>query len=80
MEVKIVLYGIAKDIIGTSNYVFLTEQGITVKLLLEQLKVQFPKLKDLNSLLVAINDEYAELDDIIKDNDEVILVPPVSGG
>lgn len=74
------LYGIAKDIIGTSKYVFLTEQGITVKLLLEQLKVQFPKLKDLNSLLVAINDEYAEQDDIIKDNDEVILVPPVSGG
>jgi len=80
MEVKIVLYGIAKDIIGTSNYLLPTEQGVTVKLLLEQLKVQFPKLKELNSLLVAINDEYAELDDIIKDNDEVILVPPVSGG
>ena len=32
------------------------------------------------NILVAINMEYAELDDQVKDDDEVAFFPPVTGG
>jgi molybdopterin synthase sulfur carrier subunit len=30
--------------------------------------------------MVAVNEEYAEPDDVIKSGDTVALIPPVSGG
>ena len=80
MEVNIVLYGIAKDIVGASKYAYSTKEELTVSSLLKELKIKFPKLEQLTSLLIAVNDEYAEMGYVIKNNDEVVLVPPVSGG
>jgi molybdopterin converting factor small subunit len=32
------------------------------------------------SIAVAVNQEYARAGDVLKDGDEVALLPPVSGG
>jgi len=32
------------------------------------------------SLAVAVNQQYARVGDVLKDGDEVALLPPVSGG
>lgn len=37
-------------------------------------------LKDLSNIKVAVNQEYAKLDDPISNDDEVALFPPVTGG
>ncbi len=34
----------------------------------------------ISNMLVAINMEYASLDDTVKDGDEVAFFPPVTGG
>ncbi|WP_338039356.1 MoaD/ThiS family protein [Maribacter litopenaei] len=34
----------------------------------------------MSSLAVAVNSEYAEDDVQLKSNDEVAIIPPVSGG
>lgn len=34
----------------------------------------------LDQVMFAINEEYAENDDLIKQGDTVALIPPVSGG
>ncbi len=80
MEVKVVLYGIARDIIGAQHYELIIEEASSVKNLLDQLKTEFPRLQELKSLLIAVNDEYAKDEYELKPNDEVVLIPPVSGG
>lgn len=34
----------------------------------------------ISNMLIAINMEYAKLDDAVKDGDEVAFFPPVTGG
>ena len=77
--IKVKLFGIAKDIVGSSN-LEIAVQISTVDELLDYLKVQFPEFKKLTSLMVAINDEYALPGAIINKLDEVAIIPPVSGG
>ncbi|MBD1387434.1 MoaD/ThiS family protein [Mucilaginibacter rigui] len=80
MEINILAFGIAKDIFGVSSIsVEVSEQGniATLKALLEE---RYPKLKQLASYMVAVNNEYAEDKLIITERDEVAIIPPVSGG
>lgn len=41
-------------------------------------KYHFPLLSD--SLMVAINDEYVEMEEILNEGDLVVFIPPVAGG
>ena len=56
-------------------------EGGTVRDLLRHLEAQIPGLKKLlPSLALAVNHEYAGPDTVLRPNDEVALLPPVSGG
>ncbi|MGC1242188.1 MAG: MoaD/ThiS family protein [Chryseosolibacter sp.] len=44
------------------------------------LKQRYPSLLDIRSLMIAVNNAYAEDDLSIADSDEIALIPPVSGG
>jgi len=76
--IKVKLFGIAKDIVSSSFYEI--DGGITVGDLKVKLCNDFPSFSDLRSFLVAINDEYAYDQEVIKESDEVAIIPPVSGG
>ena len=76
--IKVKLFGIAKDI--TSSSYFETKTNISVKELKDTILSQYPEFYDLRSVLIAVNDEYADDDVIIAENDDVALIPPVSGG
>ena len=80
MKYKINLFGIAKDIVGSNVTEIVVSQSADVQAVLGELKTNYPKLKDIKSLLIAVNNEYAELDLILSENDEIALIPPVSGG
>jgi molybdopterin synthase sulfur carrier subunit len=80
MKYKINLFGITRDIVGKHITELEINQVADVQTVLEQLKTDFPKLKDIKSLLIAVNSEYAEADLILSENDEIALIPPVSGG
>ncbi len=77
--IKVKLFGIARDIVGSST-LELDKAGGTVADLLTKVKTDYPDFVKLTSLLVAVNEEYAEMDAPINENDEVALIPPVSGG
>jgi molybdopterin converting factor subunit 1 len=80
MKVNIQLFGITRDIVGQNQYSLSLNESATVADLLQQLKQEFPEFNRLTSLLVAINSEYADNQVVINSNDEVALIPPVSGG
>ncbi|KIL51901.1 molybdopterin converting factor subunit 1 [Jeotgalibacillus soli] len=51
---------------------------ITVKELLQELAEKYSIKTD--SIMVAINEEYADSEDLVQSGDTVALIPPVSGG
>ena len=38
------------------------------------------KLAELNTLSFAVNEEYRADDFVLSEDDEVVIIPPVSGG
>ena len=40
----------------------------------------YPAFSNLNSLAIALNEAYAQDTQEIKEKDEIVLIPPVSGG
>lgn len=56
---------------------------VTVAELKSMLKKDFPALApvlDGRSVLISVNQEFAAKDTVVKDGDEVGLLPPFSGG
>ena len=80
---NILLFGITKDIVGSSTLSLSDSEGReiqTVKALKNHLKEKYPKLGELDTLAIAINSEYAQDNNTIQLGDEIALIPPVSGG
>ena len=80
MEIKILAFGIARDILGGSEIKITTPALPTVGELLEIIKERYPAFQKLTSLAIAVNADYAEADQQIKVGDEVVIIPPVAGG
>ncbi|RYU92505.1 molybdopterin synthase sulfur carrier subunit [Mucilaginibacter terrigena] len=81
MEITVLAFGIAKDIFGGQLItVELGDSTATTADLKVSLEARYPKLKQLASYMVAVNNEYAEDGGVITELDEVAIIPPVSGG
>lgn len=78
---RILFFGITRDIVGEHEIDArdLKEIG-TVGALRRALNEKYPALKDLSSLNFALNEELAVDSEAISPNDEIALIPPVSGG
>jgi molybdopterin synthase sulfur carrier subunit len=72
-------FGITKDIVGARETI-LELEGDTVGSLREALKNRYPSIADIRSLMIAVNNTYAEDALSIGESDEIALIPPVSGG
>ena len=77
--ITVKLFGITREIVG-QPILEIKDPINTVAQLKEFMTANYPKIKALNSLLIAVNSEYAEDEIMIKSSDEVALIPPVSGG
>jgi molybdopterin synthase sulfur carrier subunit len=80
MQLHIRLFGITKDIIGQPKLEFEVPAAARVQDLMHALQETYPGLTKLHSVLIAVNDEYAKSDVVLKPHDEIALIPPVSGG
>jgi molybdopterin converting factor subunit 1 len=80
MTLKILTFGIARDIIGGSTVNFETPESTTVADLKQQLLLAYPRFGNLSSLMIAVNEEYGDDETVIAENDDIALIPPVSGG
>lgn len=80
MNIKIVAFGIAKDILNGRELAMTVEDGATVADVKNQLKEEFPDFQKLVKFSLAVGEEYREDDFVIGANQEVIVIPPVAGG
>jgi len=81
MRVHVLFFGILKDLAGKSSDRLELRDGASVRNVLEHYALEAPRLQEsLASLAVAVNQQYAGPDTKLKSDDEVALLPPVSGG
>lgn len=80
MNIKILAFGIAREICGSSTLRLEMPEGATAGDLKQLLIGQYPRLGGLNSFLLAVNEEFATTDTLISSGDEIAIIPPVSGG
>ena len=80
MNVKLVAFGIAKEILNTSSLDFHLEGSPSIGALKQALVDQYPAFEKLRSLRFAVNEDYQDDSYSIQPNDEVVIIPPVSGG
>lgn len=80
MEITVLAFGIAKDIFGGQSVQIQLDDTSNVGSMKAILEQQYPKLKELASYMIAVNDEYAYSGTVIQPGDEIAIIPPVSGG
>ena len=79
MQVRVLPFGVLKESLGRESFELDLPLGATVSDLLVRLGVQSPVLESLR-IAVSVNAEYAVRNQVLQENDEVGLLPPVSGG
>jgi molybdopterin synthase catalytic subunit len=81
MRVRVLFFGVLKEITGHAEQVVEVAPGCTLGTLFESYFQRFETLRDRHSsILFARNREFAAADTELADNDEVAFLPPVSGG
>jgi molybdopterin converting factor small subunit len=80
MTLKILAFGIARDIVGDSTVEIQVENTASVADLRQQLYTQFPDFEKLRSLRIAVGETYGSETQLLNATDDIALIPPVSGG
>jgi molybdopterin converting factor small subunit len=80
MNIRLVAYGIAKEILGGAEVEYSFSDGNTTGALKDSLQRDFPDFARLVSLRLAVDVDYVEDSFVLNENDEVVIIPPVSGG
>ena len=81
MNIRVLFFGAARDAVEANQLEIVVEEPATVASAFQSLKDRFEKLERFGrSLLFAVNQEYATPDTQLKENDELAVFPPVSGG
>jgi molybdopterin converting factor subunit 1 len=80
-EVNVYLFASLRDYTGAKSLKVAIPKGATVADLKELLAKEHPRLVPVReAIMAAINREYAADEQIIPQNAEIALFPPVSGG
>ncbi len=83
MKIKVLYFASIKDRLGKDEEELELKDGETLQSLLNHLKSEndvLAKFLEAHSFLFAVNEEIANLDTILKSNDEIAILPPLSGG
>lgn len=81
MKVKVRFFAAVRELVGREQLEVDLPDGSTAAQALGRCQELFPGLEEMaRSLVVAVNQEYANPSRPLADGDEVALIPPVSGG
>ncbi|WHY86230.1 molybdopterin converting factor subunit 1 [Neobacillus novalis] len=75
---KVLFFAHLRDAVG-AEYLTLDAGGKTVAELKDELVEKYD-LPRMETVMTAINEEFASNDEVIRDGDEIAFIPPVSGG
>src|ERR1044071_7329208 len=81
VSIRVLFFGAARDVVDANPLDLSLEAPATGGSAFQSLVARFSHLERFGrSLLFAVNQEYATRDTLLKENDELAVFPPVSGG
>ncbi len=81
VSIRVLFFGAARDVVDSNPLDLSLDAPATVGSAFQSLVARFSQLERFGrSLLFAVNQEYATPDTLLKENDELAVFPPVSGG
>ena len=81
LEFPIQLFAVARELAGTENVTITLPECATVADLRAQLFLQIPSLAPLGDVFrFAVDQQYATEETPLQQDQEIALIPPVSGG
>ncbi len=80
MRVRVLPFGVLKDWLGATATTLELPEGASVGDLLDRVGELSSAAPALRGIAVSVNAEYATANHLLRDGDEVGLLPPVSGG
>ena len=83
ISVRLRYFAIYRQKLGRSSEERPVAAGTTVRGLFDEIVAERPELQVpalRNATMLMVNQEYAAADQVLADGDEVVFVPPVSGG
>ena len=75
---KVLFFAHLRDAVG-EEFLKLNAAGKTVAALKADLAATY-NLPKMDTVMTAINEEFAQDDEVIGEGDEIAFIPPVSGG
>jgi molybdopterin converting factor subunit 1 len=79
MRVRVLYFGVLRERLRGDQELLELTDGATVMGILNVYRERVPGFA-WDSIAVAVNQEYARAEVVLRDGDEVALLPPVSGG
>lgn len=79
MKIKVLTFGVLREWLGAAESEVELPEGTTVAELLERLSLRQSKPM-MRGIAVSVNAEFSTATQVLRDGDEVGLLPPVSGG
>jgi molybdopterin synthase catalytic subunit len=81
VQIRVLFFGLLKDICGGAEDCLELPSGSTAGAVFDHYAAAFPKLRQMaSSIVLARNHEFASIGEPLFEGDEVALLPPVSGG
>lgn len=81
LKVRVKFFAVCRDLAGTDSIMLELPDGAGEEDFWDVIITKYPKLKPYKALSrLAVNLEYVNHHVILKEGDEVCIIPPVSGG
>ncbi|MBV7505133.1 molybdopterin converting factor subunit 1 [Bacillus sp. sid0103] len=75
---KVLFFAHLRDAVG-EEFLSVEASGKTVAELKAELAAKY-NLPNMDTVMTAVNEEFAANDEVIQSSDEIAFIPPVSGG
>ena len=81
MKVRLLFFAVLRDVTGKGDDVLELPEGTRASDVWRRLRGEHRALRDyVQPPMTAINESYADADQVLREGDELAFIPPVAGG
>ncbi|KWW99454.1 hypothetical protein TH66_09400 [Carbonactinospora thermoautotrophica] len=81
MQISVLYFGVLREQLAKTAETIVLPDGSTLQSLLDTLRERYPSLDRVKHMIkVAVNEDLASMEHVLREGDEVALLPPIAGG